>query len=158
MGLTRDEALVTSIDEVELLAGVRTLENLESEAGYQISDALLEAHRWVFDRLKRRFSSSELATITNQVELKRAVAFRLIEVLAAAGHVGGGEGERAADTGSREFWAAQAREEVDAFVPEFLTSDQPRRSDEGIPAVGHLSSGFMFSDDVFYEGTPEAMP
>lgn len=132
MALSRDSALLTTAGQVVDLTGAQDLANLEADSEFSVADTLLEAHRWVYDRLKRRYGSTNLADLSNQTELHRAVAARFLEVVAASGHWGDAEG--------RDYWGAQAREEVDGFAGEFATAgtDEPRRSDEGIPAVANF--------------------
>lgn len=131
MGISRDSALLTTAGQVTDLTGVQDFDNLEAGGEFLVADTLLEAHRWVYDRLKRRFESTQLANLSNQVELHRAIASRFLETLAATGLWG--------DTDLRDYWGAQAREEIDGFRAEFTdTTDEPRRVDEGIPAVANF--------------------
>jgi hypothetical protein len=132
MGLDRDAQLVEDAGEAGRILSVAGLANLETdEGGPTVEQMLLEAHRWVFDRLRRRFAAAELALVTNTEALKLG---------------GGGGGERAADEGGRDYWGIQAKEQVDQFRPEFSDSrNSPRNSSEGIPAVGHVNQA-VFSD------------
>lgn len=137
MALSRDSALLTTAGQVVDLTGVQDLANLEADSEFSVADTLLEAHRWVYDRLKRRYGSTDLASLSNQTELHRAVAARFLEVLAASRHWG--------DESARDYWALQAREEVDGFAGEFSAGiDEPRRSDEGLPAVANFDSGSAY--------------
>lgn len=134
MALVRTTPLLTTAGQVVDLTAVQDLANLEADAEFSVADTLKAAHEWVYDRLKRRFSTTSLATVTNQVELERAVAFRFLEIVAAAGYLALQEGQLA-------YYSAQAREEVDAFQPEFSpAADVSRRSDEGIPVVRNLTT------------------
>lgn len=143
MGLTRDTPLLTTVAQVVDLTAVTTLANVEASGEFSAADTLLEAHRWVYDRLKRRYPAGSLAGITNTVELQRAVAFRFLEALAAAGHVAGGE------DGTTGYWGTQAREEVDSFQPEFSPEqDVPRVSGEGVPSVTNVSRRALFGGQL----------
>lgn len=154
MALDRDSALLTTKAEVVAQTSVQDLGNLESDAEFSVADVLLEAHRWVYDRLKRRFGAAALATLTNQVELKRAVAFRFLELVSAGGYLGDA-GARAAEAGGRSYWGEQAREEVDEFQPEFSDStDEPRRSDEGVPRVANLSRYPRLGSRSYFDDLP----
>jgi hypothetical protein len=145
VGLDRDTSIVADAGEAGRIISLGGLPNLETDEGAPtVAQMLLEAHRWVFDRLRRRFSAAELALVTNTDALKLAVCSRLAEVLSAQGLLGGGE--RAADEGGRDYWGTQAKEQVDLFRPEFSDSrNSPRASSEGVPAVGHVNEA-VFSD------------
>lgn len=147
MGLARDSALLTTAAQVAALTGVQNLENVEAAAQVTVANGLLAAHRWVFDRLRRRFTAAQLATISNTEALELAVACRFLEFCAGAGVLVGDASARAVESGPREYWGKQARDEVDSFAPEFASYDAPRRSSEGIPAVGHVDASPMFFGD-----------
>lgn len=151
MGLARDSALLTTATQVAELTGVQHLANVEAAGQITVANGLLAAHRWVFDRLRRRFAAAKLATLTNTEALELAVACRYLEILAAGGTLAGDALARATELGGREYWGQQAREEVDAFNPEFTGHDAPQRADEGIPAVGHVDAP-MFMGDPSFEG------
>lgn len=137
MALARETPLLTTAAEVVDITSVQGLDALEADAEFSTADTLAEAHRWVYDRLKHRLGSTPLTVLSNQTELKRAVAFRLLEVISAAGYMTAGSGA--------EYWGAQAREEVDGFRPEFSDStDEARRADEGLPVVGNFDDGWVF--------------
>ena len=143
MGLVRLVPLLTTIAEVVDLTGVQGLANLEALTEFSAADTLLKAHQWAYDRLKRRYSTSVLATVTNTEELERAVAFRFMEAVAAAGYLGSGAGARAADEGARGYWGEQARDEVDGFQPELGgEADAPRA--EGVPVVKNTRTDAFF--------------
>jgi len=149
VALTRDSALLATIAEVVDISSVQDLANLEADSEFSTADSLLEAHRWVYDRLKRRFPTDALAVLTNQAELKRAVAYRFLEVLAAAGYISAGEGARAADEGARGYWGQEAREEVDSFVPEYSDDTEvPRASNEGVPYLTNVSKRPLFGGQL----------
>ncbi len=144
MALSRESPLLSTIAQVVDITAVQDLANLETDAEFSAADTLAEAHRWVYDRLKHRLGAAPLSALTNDTELKRAVAYRFLEILGAAGYVGSA-GARAAEEGGRSYYGDQAREEVDGFRPEFSDStDESRRSDEGIPSVGNFDDGFTF--------------
>lgn len=137
MAISRDSALLTTAGQVVDLTGAQDLANLEADSEFSVADTLLEAHRWVYDRLKRRFGSVDLPSLSNQTELHRAIAARFLEVVAASGHWG--------DADARDYWAGQAREEVDGFAAEFAAGiDEHRRADEGIPVVGNFDGGSAY--------------
>lgn len=144
MALARETPLLTTIAEVVDITAVQDLANLETDSEFSTADTLAEAHRWVYDRLKHRLGSDPLTVLTNQTELERAVAYRFLEILGAAGYIGSA-GARAAEEGGRSYFGDQAREEVDGFRPEFSdTTDESRRADEGLPAVGNFEDGWTF--------------
>lgn len=151
MGLVRTTPLLTTIAEVVDLTAVQDLASLESDSEFSVADTLLRAHEWVFDRLKARLGRSALGALTNETELERAVAWRFLEIVSAAGYLGDA-GARAAEAGGRGYYGEQAREELDNFAPEYSgNADAPRRSTEGIPAVGHLDGGAVFFGDLTSE-------
>lgn len=134
MALVRATPLLTTIAQVVDLTSVQDLANLEVDGEFSTADTLLKAHEWIYDRLKRRFPTAALAVVTNTTELERACAFRFLEVVLAGGYLGGSET-------SRDYWGAQARDEVDGFQPEYSDGqDVPRASSEGIPVVRNLTS------------------
>lgn len=138
MALARETPLLSTVAEVVDITSVQDLANLEADSEFSTADSLAEAHRWVYDRLKHRLGSDALAVLTNQTELKRAVAYRLLETVLAGGYIGG-------DQGQRDYWAAQAREEVDTFRPEFSDStDEGRNSTEDVPTVANFDDGWVF--------------
>ena len=137
MGITRDSPLLTTAAQVVDLTGVQDLLNLEADAEFSVADTLLSAHREVYDRMKRRFESTVLANLSNQVELHRAVAYVFLEMLAAGRYVG--------DDSARDYWGAKASEEINGFRAEFTdATDEPRRVDEGIPAVANFDGVSAF--------------
>jgi hypothetical protein len=141
VALARETPLLTTIAEVVDITSVQDLANLEADAEFSAADTLAEAHRWVYDRLKHRLGSDALSSLSNQTELKRAVAFRFLETLSAAGYLSGGSGP--------EYWGTQAREEADGFRPEFSdTTDEARSAAEDVPAVGNFESGWVFGPSL----------
>lgn len=136
MALTRTSPLLTTAAQVAALVTLQGLANLEAGGQVSVAGTLLVAHAWVFDRLKRRFSTAQLLTLSNSEELERAVAYRFVELVAAGGHL-----VLPPEQSSPDYWAAQAKDEVDGFQPEWSDdADSPRASIEGIPRVVNITS------------------
>ena len=144
MALVRDTSIVEDSGEAGRLLSLPGLSNLEVGSDVTVDQMLLEAHRWAFDRLRRKFTAAQLALVTNQDALKLGVASRFAEILSAQGLIGGGEGVRASDVGDRDYWAEQAKEQVDHFKPEFSAGDEPRASAEAIPVVRNITRSPSF--------------
>lgn len=145
MGLDRDVPLVADAGAAAKLIAVDGLLAMDERADgttpdVTVADLLLTAHRWVYDRLRRRWTAAQLATVTNANGLEAAVAWRFAEVAAAQDLLGGDAGARAADAGSREFFGEQALEQVDGWRPEFPEADSPRASADGIPRIKNLTN------------------
>lgn len=138
MALARETPLLTTVAEVVDITHVLDLANLETDAEFSTTDALAEAHRWVYDRAEGHHGPDALAALTNQTALSRAVAFRLMEVLSAPG-------APLASVEGTAYWGAQAREAVDGFRPTFSgTTSEARRSDEAVISVGNFEDGWTF--------------
>lgn len=152
MALSRSSALLTTAAEVVDLTGVQDLANLETASEFSVEDHLLRAHEWVFDHVEQSLGVSAPALISNQTRLERAVAARFLEVLYANGQIGGG------DTEARDYWGAQALDEVRRFRPAYSSgADAPRSTGEGIPVVGRFEHGYRFSSggrDSYRVGFP----
>lgn len=141
MGLDRDTALVEDAGEAQRLTAIAGLLALEEDDELSVDSLLLEAHRWLYDWLRNRWTAAQLATVTNTDALKQAEAFRFAEVVAAAGLLTGDAGTRAADTGTRDYYGQQAREILGNWRPEFPAVDIPRNSQEGVPVMRNLVAG-----------------
>ncbi len=144
--MDRDTALVVDAAAAAKLIAVDGLLALNERADgttpdVTVDDLLLAAHQWVYDRLRRKWSAAQLATITNPEPLAAAEAWRFAEVASAQGLIGGdSEGTRAADEGSRTYFGEQAVEAVDGWRPEFPEADSPRASADGIPRMKNITS------------------
>ena len=140
MALSRSSALLSTAGEVVDLTGVQDLANLETASEFSVADHLLRAHEWVFDHVEQALGESAPALIDNTSRLERAVAARFLEVLYATQQIGGGDVE------ARDYWAAQALDEVRRFKPSFSdSSDTPRAAGEGIPVIGRFDHGWHFA-------------
>lgn len=152
MALSRSSALLTTADEVVDLTAVQDLANLETASEFSVQDHLLRAHEWVFDHIEQALGASAPALVSNESRLERAVAARFLEVLYATQQIGGGDVE------ARDYWAAQALDEVGRFRPTFSdSSDAPRNTREGVPVIGRFTKGFGFSgggQDSYRVGFP----
>jgi len=145
MGITRADPLLTTKAEVVALTAVQDLASLETDSEFTVAPTLLSAHEWVHDRLRKRFPTGSLANIDNSDELKRAVAYRFLEIVAAAGFLGAG----GAEEGGRGYWGKAAREEVDEFQPIYSDlADTPRNSPEGVPFVKNVSKRPLFGGQL----------
>lgn len=141
MALSRSSPLLTTKAQVVAIAAHPGLASLEDSGEFSVATTLAEAHKWVYDAVKRRIGIDACALLTNTEELERAVAFKFLELVAASGLLGGaGEGARAADAGARDYYGRLASEEADAFVPAYPSDDTPRVIGEGKPYVRNLSS------------------
>lgn len=138
MALARATPLLSTAGEVVDLTGVQDLANLEADSEFSVADTLLRAHEWVFDMVEQQLGATAPALITNQTRLERAVAARFLEVLYANGYLAGG------DSDQRDYWAAQAKDEVTRFRPQLSTGDEPRQTGEGVPVVGNFEHGWAF--------------
>lgn len=147
MALTRDTPLLTTKAEVVAQTAVQDLASLESDAEFSTAATLLTAHEWVFDRLRKRLPTGALASVSNSEELKRAVAFRFLEIVGAAGYLGAEAAAAAATDGG--YWGKQAREEVDLFQPIYADGgDTPRDTTEGVPVVRNVSRRPLFGGQL----------
>lgn len=136
MGMSRDTALLTGADLVDYTAQT-DLANLETDGELDLDALVLEAHREVYDVLRARWTSGELAALTNEEALERAVAWLAMSRLAV--HLEDG-------LEAEERYRARAMEWIDdRFRPEFSDdTNEPRRAGEAIPAVVNVSSRARF--------------
>lgn len=138
MALARATPLLSTAGEVVDLTGVQDLANLEAGSEFSVADTLLAAHEWVFDMVEQRLGASAPALITNQTRLERAVAARFLEVAVASGHLRDGDPE------FRDYWRAEARDEVSRYRAELSSGDEPRGTGSGVPCVGNFEDGWAF--------------
>lgn len=138
MTLSRSSPLLTTAGEVCDLTGVQDLANLETDDGeFSVADHLLRAHEWVFDHVEQRHGEDAPAAITNQTRLERAIAARFLETLYANGYLSGG------DTGQRDYWGQQAKDEIDRYRPQLSSGDEARGG-EAVPRVKNLGTSALF--------------
>ncbi len=149
MGISRDTQLVENAAEAGvLLGGVDSLSSLEREgSSITVAALLLEAHRWVYDELRRRYSAAELLTLSNSEPLERIEAARFAVLLTVHRLILRGA-ENAADL--LAFWTGQANE-VRNFRAEFSATDAARRAGEALPMLANESSRPRFGGDDQFE-------
>lgn len=155
MGMARNTALLTTAAEVVDLTGQQDLGNLETDGEFSVSDLLLSAHKWVFDRLDGRLGVDP-TLLTNEVRLERAVALKFLELLVANGYLAEGDPER------RDYFGAQAVDEVDNFRPALSSGDEARVAGEAIPVVLNLRRRGFFDQSggtsgTVYKGIPRVL-
>lgn len=139
MGLEYGTSLITGA-QIAALTSQQTLGNLES-AEVDLDDLALAAHQAVFSHLAKRLGRDQLALITNETELRRAVAMEAVSQLALMGYLD-------LDSDRLDRLQAKARELLDAFSPVYSSGDTPRVASEGVPVVAHMSPGLVFSGDA----------
>lgn len=157
MGLAYGTPLVAGND-IAALTYQQTLANLAPSGGeIDLDDVALTAHQAVFSALAKRLGRDQLALISNEEELRQAVAFEAVSQLALLGYLD-------LDADRLERVQVKARNLLDNFTPVYSSGDSPRVASEGVPAVGHLSPGLVFSGDAagseldyFNENLPSAM-
>lgn len=154
MGLAYGTSLISGA-EIAALTSQQTLGNLASSE-VTLDELALAAHQAVWSSLAKRLGRDQLALITNETELRRAVAFEAVSQLALMGYLD-------LDSDRLERVQAKARELLDNFTPVYSVGDSPRVASEGVPVVAHLSPGLVFSGDAaadeadyFNEGIPSA--
>lgn len=135
MALSYDVALLTTAAEVANLVGRQSLSNLEN-AGFTLATFLLEAQRWVYERLIN--AGKDPTTLTNQNYLRRPIALYVVAQLVAAGHVEITEGAGA------EFYLQQAEKLVDEFRPIYPTGAESRNAAEDLPGVANFDEASAF--------------
>ena len=136
MSMLYDTSLLTGAQVVDV-AGVPSLANLAASAELTLNTFTLNAHRWVYSRLESNGIDPSL--LTNESRLHDAIAFEVVARAASAGQIRGVDGD---------YFHRRAAEIVDKFRPVYASADTPRRSSEGIPVVGHVSPGLVFSGDL----------
>lgn len=139
MGMTYDSALITTAAEVAHLTGRQGLGNLEN-AGFTLATHLLEAHRWVYERVYGRWGK-DLSTITNQTHLRRAVAHKAVHDLAAAGLI------KLADGLAPDHYLTEAKDQADNFRPEWAAAEAGRVASEDLPRMAN------FEDGLWHQGS-----
>lgn len=146
MGMSYDTALISTAADVARLTGVQRVQEAFVDGDTTVDLFLLEASRWVFERL--RGAGVDPTKLTNEARLERAVAFYALGMLAEAGHLSPGEGTTPAELADR--YHERAKEAVDHFRPILTSGDEPRRASEAIPAVGHMDGrGLVFGGGVY---------
>lgn len=136
MGMTYDSPLLTTAAQVAHLTGRQQLGNLES-ADFELEAYLLEAHRWVYERLANRWGR-ELATITNENYLRRAVAYKVVDDLVKAGIL------ELADGLDVDHYLLEAKDMVDSFHPTYPSGQENRVASEDLPCAGNFENGMHF--------------
>lgn len=140
MAMDYDTSLITGAQIVEH-TGVTDLASLATDSELVLNTFALHAHRAIYRRLEG--SGIDPTLLTNESRLKDAVAFESCKRLALAGHL-----NRSPSDFSTEVDAA-----VSSFRPVYASADSPRNAGEGIPVVGHVDAGPIFSGDIETEHT-----
>lgn len=138
MALVRGTPLLSTAAEVVDITGVQDLANLETGSEFSVADSLSRAHEWVFDMIEQRLGDSQPPLISNETRLERAVAARFLELLYANGYLGADQLE------ARDYWRAEARDEVARYRPQYSSGDEQRSTTGGIPEVGNFEGGWVF--------------
>ena len=144
MGLVRATPLLTTIGEVVDLTSHQDLGELEVDGEFSVADSLAKAHEWVYDRLKRRWKADVLTALTNETELKRAVAFRLLQHLAALSLIGPNP------EGLRDYYGDLLAEELHperGFQPDY-ESNAPVRAGRPVPSVTNTTTKKLFKTSL----------
>lgn len=145
MALSRSAPLLTTAAEVVDLTGIQGLAGLEAASEFSVADSLLRAHEWVYDKTKKRLGLEGVQALTNQVELERAVAFRLLELVAP--YLRGDTVEL------REHYGALAQRELLDFMPDYPdTKDEPPGAGDPLPYVVNSTAKRLFQTP--YDRTP----
>ncbi len=134
MAMDYDTALLTGAQVVSQ-TGHQGLANLATAGELSLDTFVLAAHRKVYRKLKG--AAVDPTAITNEDELKDAVAYEAVGRLALAGYL-----DR--DTAGEFF--ERVKDEIRDFKPQYSDSATgvPRKAGEGIPAVGHVSDGLVY--------------
>lgn len=139
MGLDYATALIEG-DEIAALTYQQNLDNLTPEGGeISLDDVALTAHQAVWSSLAKRLGRDQLALLTNENELRQAVAFEAVSQLVLMGYL---------TSLDAEAIHAKAQRLLDDFSPVYSSGDAPRVSRDGVPVVAHLSGGLVFSGDA----------
>lgn len=136
MAITYGTALITGA-AIVTYTGVQDLANLATDAELVLNDMATTATNVVYRKLQARGIDPTL--ITNQTHLYDAVAFIAVYRLALAGYLPG------VDLAAMK---AEAEDALAGFRPVYASADSPRHGNEGIPAVGHVTGGLVFSGDM----------
>lgn len=149
MGISRDTQLVENASDASvLLGGIDGLASLEREgSAVTVAALLLEAHRWVYDQLRKRYTAAELLTLSNPEPLHRIEAARFA-VLLVVHRLILRTSENANDL--LTFWAGQANEVLN-FRAEFEAAASARRAGEALPGLANQTSRPMFGGDDAFE-------
>lgn len=148
MGLSYDTALISTAADVARLTGVHALGNAFTSGDATLEQFLLEAHRWVFERV--RGAGTDPAKLANGARLARAEAFYALSLIAEAGYLQSSEPSSVL----ADRYHARAKEEVDSFRPELESGDEPRRISEGVPVVGHMDGDGLVFGGGLHGGLP----
>ncbi len=138
--MSYDVSLLTGAQLVEQ-TGVQDLANLAADSELVLNTFALNAHRAVYRRLQARGIDPTL--ITNEDQLKDAVAYEAVGRLALAGYLGSVDAQamlQLAKDAAGQDWR-----------PTYASADSPRHGGESVPAVGHVEDA-LFS--TFTEDTP----
>jgi hypothetical protein len=133
--MSYDTSLLTGAQLVEHV-GVLGLANVEATAELDLDTFALQAHRAIYRRLQA--NGYDPTALTNQEQLKDAIAYEAVGRLALAGRITGVDAMA---------FLAIAKESVRDFRGAFATEDAAGRTGGGVPAVGHLDGGLIFSGD-----------
>lgn len=153
MSLDYDTALVDA-SEAQKLLGLGGLPNLDSEDGPTVDERLLTAHRWIYDILRARHGAAAIALVTNERELKPAVAYRFAEQLAANSLL---------DVEQRDYFGGQwlavvgSVDRAGTWAPEFADDTSAGRvSSESLPGMANLTPRPLFNGgrDDYYTRRP----
>lgn len=128
MSWTRGTPLVASVEEVTKLTGQTKLENLEADNDLNVDDLLLTASDAVYDRLDA--DGADPNELSNPEVYKRAVAWHLMAILAALGHVSVGDEDAQAVSDRFQALSDRCYEQV-----------RPRRSDGDSKARANETGG-----------------
>lgn len=133
-------SLVAGTD-VANLVGLPHLANLSASGEITLNTFVLSAHQEVYSML--RGMGIDPTLLTNETELRAAVALMAVAAGAEMGQIQGVDAERV---------RVRAERLVKGFTPLYSTANSPRRADEGIPLVGHVDGGFVFHGDFPAKG------
>ena len=139
MALDFNTALFAKAELVKI-TGVQDLANLEADSELDLDDLILEATREAFSRVRR--TGMDPALITNQVELRSAVAYMVLERLAMGGYIDPLD-DRAT---SIQFYKDKVKELLREFRPTTTEDDAPSNIQDGVPSVGNFEPGWVFAD------------
>lgn len=142
MSLTRATPLLTTRAQVVDLTAHPNLATLEDSGEFTVADTLAAAHQWVFDKVKARLGATAVAALTNETALERAVAYRFLELVAAAGLL---SSEVEENTRARDYYGGQAALEVKEFEPDYSDDADEPPNTQGMPSVTNLSSTARFT-------------
>lgn len=132
MTFRRGVALVRSVARVVQLTGALDLRNLEASGELRLDELLVSASDAVYDRLV--VDGHDPERLDNPEVYERAVAFQLLGLLAAQGHLDGAE--EAAVVSQRQL--ALADRFYEQVRPRASGRDVPRTAGEAVPVVRNV--------------------